>query len=462
MSASTQSRSNALIDWLKRPNSLAIATITYIVLTVLGIVAADRTNLFYYTYNIFIFSMFAVSPIIVMMLPVSSRFKTITIAILTLLVVPLIGIYNPSYLELAIQICIFSGLALGLNVVVGYAGLLDLGFIAFFAVGAYVWGAFTSNSPTIFTVNGWTVSANAFYIFILIGVIMAALAGILIGLPVLRLRGDYLAIVTLGFGEVIRLLARNLDSPINLTNGTQGLSGIARPDLPTALPDMAKGLADFLSVRMDSPNAVASQIWIYLLTLGILMVIVLVSRRLEESPIGRAWTAIREDEVAAIAMGVPLVKMKLLAFASGAAFGGAIGVIYAAKQSFIDPNSFLLLSSISILAMVIIGGMGNILGVIFGALIVTLLRLHVLSMLSQQINALRLAQFDFLGFNFSNWPSELEPVKFQPLIFGLILVLMMLFRPAGLLPAQRRLMELKAEEAEVIDDLDVAPKPQKG
>lgn len=441
-------------DGFKNPNVLMILALGYIVLTVLGIITADRRNLFYFTYNIFIFSMFVISPIIVLLLPVNRTFKIVTIGTLLLVVMPIMGIYNPYYLELTIQICIFAGLALGLNIVVGYAGLLDLGFVAFFAVGAYLWGMFTSNTNTIFFVNGWTVPANAFYLFVFLGFGVTSIVGILLGLPVLRLRGDYLAIVTLGFGEVIRLIARNLDSPINFTNGSQGLSGIARPDILPGLADLTRVAAEILSVRVDNPNAVASQIWFYLLSLAILGAVIYISRNLEESPIGRAWTAIREDEVAAIAMGVPLVRMKLTAFAAGAAIGGAIGVLYAAKQSFIDPTSFLLLSSISILAMVIIGGMGNIVGVIFGAIIVTLLNLHVLSMLSQQINALKLNNFVLLGFNFSQWPSQLEPAKFQPLLFGLILVLMMLFRPAGLLPAQRRLMELRGEEDVSDEEID--------
>jgi len=442
----SESQEKSFWDGFNRPPVLIALALGYIALTVLGIVTADRRNLFYFTYNIVIFSLFTISPVVVVLLPVSRRFRAITIGVLLLVIMPVMGIYNPYYLELAIQICIFAGLALGLNIVVGYAGLLDLGFIAFFAVGAYLWGMFTSNTNTIFFQNGWIVPANAFYIFFFLGLGVTAIVGIILGLPVLRLRGDYLAIVTLGFGEVIRLIARNLDSPINFTNGSQGLSGIPRPDILPGISELTLATSQFFSIRLDNLGAVSSQIWFYLLSLAVLAMVVVISRNLEESPIGRAWTAIREDEIAAIAMGVPLVRMKLTAFAFGAAIGGGGGVLYAAKQSFIDPSSFLLLASISILAMVIIGGMGNIIGVIFGAIIVTLLDLHVLSMLSQQISALKQSNFVFLGFNFNQWPSQLEPAKFQPLVFGLILVLMMLFRPAGLLPAKRRLMELSSEE----------------
>lgn len=181
----------------------------------------------------------------------------------------------------------------------------------------------------------------------------------------------------------------------------------------------------------------------YFLAIGLITLIIVVARRLEESPIGRAWTAIREDEVAARAMGVSLVRMKLLAFATGASFGGAVGVLYAAKQTFIDPTSFGLLQSIGILVMVIVGGMGNIKGVLLGALIITLVDQHILNNLSALIRAV-----------VPTLPSSLDPTKYQPFIFGLLLVLMMIFRPAGLLPAARRRLELQAEreEAEEVEE----------
>jgi branched-chain amino acid transport system permease protein len=182
-------------------------------------------------------------------------------------------------------------------------------------------------------------------------------------------------------------------------------------------------------------------------------VIIAISRRLEESPIGRAWTAIREDEVAAIAMGVPLVRMKLMAFATGASFGGAIGVLYAAKQTFIDPSSFQLVQSISILAMVIIGGMGSIRGVLLGGAIVTMIDIHILSNVSLQLNSLRQADYviPIINYHVRDWPNQLEPAKYQPFIFGLLLVLMMLFRPEGLLPSARRRLELHKEAEENVE-----------
>jgi branched-chain amino acid transport system permease protein len=225
------------------------------------------------------------------------------------------------------------------------------------------------------------------------------------------------------------------------------------------MPGFVQGLTlDFANVSgttLNNPDTVANQVLFYFLSITILFVIIIIARRLENSPIGRAWTAIREDEVAAIAMGVPLVRMKLMAFATGAAFGGAIGVLYAAKQTFIDPSSFTLLSSITILSMVIVGGIGSIKGVVLGGMIVTLLELHVLSNLSLQLNALRNVDFivPVINFHIRDWPNQLEPAKYQPFVFGIILVLMMLFRPAGLLPEPRRKLELK----EARDDNEPTP-----
>lgn len=438
-------------SWLSQPEVSRIAAplfaVAYVLFSTFRLITLDRTGLWYPLANIVFYTIFIFSPMVIISLPMNNLVKVVLLAGSMFIVMPLVGIYNSSYLELAIQICIFAGLALGLNIVVGFAGLLDLGYIAFFAVGAYLWGAYTSSADTIINVNGWLVPAGFFYIFIGIGVVVAALVGILLGLPVLRLRGDYLAIVTLGFGEMIRVLVRNGDSPINFTNGSQGLHGIAAPPLPSGLLELTTTAAQDLGVRLDNPDAVAKQILFYFIAIGLIGLTILVSRRLEDSPIGRAWTAIREDEVAAIAMGIPLVRMKLLAFASGAAFGGAFGVLYASKQTFIDPNSFVLLQSITILAMVIVGGLGGIRGVVLGAIIIMLLKLHILTNLSLQLNGLRNADL-------INWPDQLEPAKYQPLVFGLILVVMMLTRPAGLLPERRRKLELQhaAADAIVVED----------
>ena len=346
----------------------------------------------------------------------------IALAILGLgVVMPVIGTVNGYYLEVATQVGIFAALALGLNIVVGLAGLLDLGYVAFFAVGAYLWAIFGSPHGNVIFGGGFPLPAIWFYGFLLLGLAVAAGTGILLGLPVLRLRGDYLAIVTLGFGEVVRVLANNLDKPINLTNGPKGITPISRPPIPFEL--------------------LSFPIFLYFLVLLIVCVVVLVNRRLEHSHIGRAWEAIREDELAAQAMGVPLVRSKLLAFACGASFAGIMGVLFAAKQVFINPESFTFLESIGVLAMVILGGMGSIPGAIMGASVVTILNLQVLKGISLWLNELRNAGVVILGYNLANLPSQFEPAKYERMVFGAILILMMIFRPQGILPARRRGLE---------------------
>ncbi len=335
---------------------------------------------------------------------------------------PLIGAVNGYYLEVATQVGIFVALALGLNIVVGLAGLLDLGYVAFFAVGAYSWAIVGSPHGNVIFGSGFPLAPGWFYLFLFVGLAVAAMTGVLLGLPVLRLRGDYLAIVTLGFGEVIRVLANNLDKPINLTNGPKGITPISRPPAPLGLPYSE---------------------YFYFLVLLIVIVVVLVNRRLEDSHIGRAWEAIREDELAAQAMGVPLVRMKLLAFACGASFAGVMGVVFSAKQVFINPESFTFLESIGVLAMVILGGMGSIPGAVVGATVVTVLNLQVLKGLSLWLNELKNAGVTVLGYNLANLPTQLEPAKYERMIFGLILVVMMIFRPQGILPARRRQRELR-------------------
>jgi len=338
-----------------------------------------------------------------------------------LVMMPVIGAWNGYYLEVATQVGIFVALALGLNIVVGLAGLLDLGYVAFFAVGAYTWAIVGSPHGNIVFGGGFPLSPWAFYLFLVVGLLVAAGTGILLGLPVLRLRGDYLAIVTLGFGEVIRVLANNLDKPINLTNGPKGITPIGRPPVPP-----------FMSYSEG----------FYFLVLLIVIVVILVNRRLEDSHIGRAWEAMREDELAAQAMGVPLVRSKLLAFACGASFAGVMGVVFSAKQLFINPESFTFLESIGVLAMVILGGMGSIPGAVVGATVVTVLNLQVLKGFSLWLNELKNADVTVLGYNLANLPTQLEPAKYERMVFGIILVVMMIVRPQGLFPARRRQREL--------------------
>ncbi len=433
-------------DWIRQPRIAGTLIIAYIAIFIFVLVTLDRGNLLFPLWSTLAFPPFVLSPFVVLASPLSRRTKALMIGALILVIMPTIGIYDGGYLELSIQIAIYAGLALGLNIVVGFAGLLDLGYIAFFAVGAYTWAMFTStNVATVFVVAGLIVPAWAFYVFLLVAIVVAGIVGMLLGLPVLRLRGDYLAIVTLGFGEMIRVLARNLDQPANLTNGAQGLSGVLRPPLPSFGVSLTQSIADTLHINLPSVEPVAQQLLFYFIAIAILGVIVVVARRLDDSPIGRAWTAIREDEVAAIAMGVPLVRMKLLAFASGAAFAGAIGVLYAAKQTFVSPESFSLIQSISILAMVIVGGLGGLQGVILGAIIVTLLNLQILTNFSLQINALRNIDFvvPILNYHIRDWPTQLEPAKYQRLVFGFLLIVMTIFRPAGLMPEARRKLEMQ-------------------
>ncbi|HVU15140.1 MAG TPA: hypothetical protein VHD90_27895 [Phototrophicaceae bacterium] len=449
--APTSGTNGSLRQWIRQPRIAGVFILAYLVVFATILFKLDRANTLFPLWSSLAFPPFVISPFIIFSSPLSRRIKAGLILLVVLILMPLIGIYDGGYLELSIQIAIFSALALGLNIVVGFAGLLDLGYIAFFAVGAYIWAMFSeTNVTTVWSVAGLIVPGWAFYLFIPVGVFAAALVGMLLGLPVLRLRGDYLAIVTLGFGEMIRVLARNLDQPYNLTNGTQGLSGVGRPPLPGFAVPLTANIGQAMGIQISNVEPVSQQLLFYFIAIILLALIIVIAQRLDNSPIGRAWTAIREDEVAAVAMGVPLVRMKLLAFASGAAFAGAIGVLFAAKNSFVSPESFSLDQSISILAMVIVGGLGGIRGVILGAIVVQLLNLQILVNFSLQINALKNIDYviPIINFPIRNWPPQLEPAKYQRLVFGLLLILMTIFRPAGLLPEPRRKMEMRGRAPE--------------
>ena len=386
------------------------------------------------------------------------RFKLFAGALLALLIFPVIGVRNIFYLEVIFQISVFAALALGLNIVVGFAGLLDLGYVAFYAVGAYLWAFFGSQQYFVLPFAPGTQPSNlpfllpgdAFYLFLFLAIIVAALTGILLGLPVLRLRGDYLAIVTLGFGEVIRVLANNLDKPLNFTNGPQGITQIQRPTMPEAVVDGFNGLfGPLIGHRANAADMY--NLFFYLLALLVIMAIILVTRRLNDSKIGRAWIAIREDETAAIAMGIPLVRMKLAAFAVGASFAGVMGVLLAASRTFISPESFSFMQSIGVLSMVILGGSGSIPGVILGAAVVTILNLQVLQGFSLYLSELRQSEaiIPLINFAWKDLSTQLDPAKYQRLLFGLILILMMIFRPKGLIPAQRRQRRLASDDQTV-------------
>lgn len=401
----------------------------YVLLTSLWLILSPFSTI---AFLVFLSSLLAIYYV-----PVPNWLKLVLGIIVLGGVMPYVGNINQGFLEVVTQSAIFVALALGLNVVVGFAGLLDLGYVAFFAIGAYLWAIFgTNQADSIFPglASSFPIPGVWFFAFLIFGVIASGVFGVLLGLPVLRLRGDYLAIVTLGFGEVIRILANNLDKPVNITNGARGITAIGQPPLPGEPVLETIGL-------VDNP-AGAYRLYFYAMALLIVLISIMVARRLRDSRIGRAWTAIREDETAAIAMGVPLVRMKLLAFACGASFAGAMGVLFAAKQQFINPPTFDLLRSISILSMVILGGMGSIPGAILGATLITLLNLRILPDIAAQLTIWRRAGLPI--------PTQIDPVAYQRLLFGLVLILMTIFRPEGFLPETRRKLELKgaAEDGE--------------
>jgi branched-chain amino acid transport system permease protein len=303
-------------------------------------------------------------------------------------------------------------LALGLNIVVGFAGLLDLGYIAFYAVGAYTYALLASPHFNIHL---------PFWIILPIGAGIACLFGALLGAPTLKLRGDYLAIVTLGFGEIIRIFLNNLSQPINITNGPQGI---------TLIDPLRFGDFSFKTNETIAGLDFSGPIKYYYFLLLVLIAVIVVNLRLQNSRLGRAWEAIREDEVAARAMGINSRNVKLLAFAMGASFGGLAGGMFSAIQGFISPESFILVESINIVAMVVLGGMGNIWGVILGALLLSFMP----EVLRYTVGPVQEQLFGRM---------LLEPEVIRMLLFGFALVLMMLFRPAGILPSALRKRELE-------------------
>ncbi|GEC89766.1 branched-chain amino acid ABC transporter permease [Brevibacillus brevis] len=348
----------------------------------------------------------------------SKTIKMVIGAVVLLLIIPLVAGENRYYMEVASQVGIYVAMALGLNIVVGFAGLLDLGYVAFFAAGAYAYAIFSTSQANEFIAgNLFPLSGEWFWPFLIVGLIVAAVFGILLGLPVLRVKGDYLAIVTLGFGEIIRIVFNNLDKPINITNGPQGITPIPSPEL--------------FGIKMGTP------FYFYFIVLFVIAFIVLANIRFEHSRLGRAWIAVREDELAAQSMGISLLNTKLAAFALGASFAGVVGVIFAAKQTFIDPTSFTLMESIGILVMVILGGSGSIPGVVLGAAFVTILQVQLLKEFSNFLHGLQNAGIISL-------PNQLDPSKFQRLIFGIMLILVALYRPNGLIPAKRKKNDLDA------------------
>ncbi|MCP5278796.1 MAG: ABC transporter ATP-binding protein [Thiobacillus sp.] len=311
-------------------------------------------------------------------------------------------------------VLLYMLMAIGLNIVVGYAGLLDLGYIAFYALGAYFYA--------------WLASPHfglhlPFWMVLPMGAAFAGLFGVLLGAPTLRLRGDYLAIVTLGFGEIIRIFMNNLNAPFNLTNGPQGMNLID----PVKLAGVSFGKPLHVLGMTVPPTYLY-----YYLFLALTLLAIGVAMRLQDSRVGRAWAALREDEIAAAAMGINTRNTKLLAFAMGATFGGLAGGLFAAFQGFISPESFTLWESILVLCMIVLGGMGNIAGVLLGAALLTII--------PEALRYLGDLQRATIGH------VVVDPADLRMLLFGVALVSMMLFRPSGLMPSRQRKRELAAED----------------
>jgi branched-chain amino acid transport system permease protein len=305
-------------------------------------------------------------------------------------------------------------LALGLNIVVGFAGLLDLGYIAFYAVGAYVYALLASPHFGLHL---------PFWVILPIGAFVACIFGVLLGSPTLKLRGDYLAIVTLGFGEIVRIFLNNLNAPVNITNGPQGITLID----PVAIGSFKfSGATQIFGYSLSGPQKY------YFLLVALAILIIVINLRLQNSRVGRAWQAIREDEIAAKAVGINTRNLKLLAFAMGASFGGVAGGIFAAMQGFVSPESFSLMESVTILAMVVLGGMGHIPGVILGAILLSILP----EVLRYGVGPIQMAVFGKM---------LIDPESLRLLMFGLALVLVMRFKPAGLWPSPERKRELQGD-----------------
>ena len=345
-----------------------------------------------------------------------NKLVVILLAGLGLLILPIIAQqFGNAWVRIIDIALLYVLLALGLNIVVGYAGLLDLGYVAFYAVGAYMFGLLASSHlwdqfPAIAAMfpNGLH---TPLWIVIPAAALLAGLAGVLLGAPTLRLRGDYLAIVTLGFGEIIRVFLNNLDHPVNITNGPKGIGPIDSMHIFGF--EMGKRHELF---GLDIPPVVNY----YFLFLALVLISVVICYRLERSRIGRAWMAIREDEIAAKAMGINTRNMKLLAFGMGATFGGVAGVMFAGYQSFITPEAFSLQESIMIVAMVVLGGIGHIPGVIVGAVLLAALP-EVLRYVAGPLQAAT--------------DGRLDASILRQLLIATAMIVIMLLRPRGLWPS---------------------------
>ena len=338
---------------------------------------------------------------------------------------------NYFFVRIFAVIGIYVMLSLGLNIVVGYAGLLDLGYIAFYAMGAYAGMILGLYWP-------WeALAGGAYWALLPVAALVAALTGIALGFPVLRLRGDYLAIVTLGFGEIVRIALNN--NIFGITNGAKGL-----PAPGQGFPPQPWGLQAAQSIQIGDFRMSADLWWYFIIVLLCLLTIFVV-RRLDDSRLGRAWVAMREDEVAAASMGIDIRNTKLWAFALGALWGGVAGITYAFWVGFISPESFNFLESVLVVCMVVLGGMGSIPGAILGAVIIAGLP-ELIRWLAQSPLA-----SDFLTSSQANLAGQ-----YRYLIFGLAMVIMMAWRPQGILPSQRRARELHPDDQKVLEEEDQA------
>ncbi|MFN7856474.1 MAG: ABC transporter permease subunit [Acidovorax sp.] len=338
------------------------------------------------------------------------------IGAIALLVLPLIlQSFGNAWVRIADLALLYVLLALGLNIVVGYAGLLDLGYVAFYAVGAYLFALMASphlaDNFAAFAAMFPDGLHTSLWLVIPLAALLAAFFGALLGAPTLKLRGDYLAIVTLGFGEIIRIFLNNLDHPVNLTNGPKGLGQI----------DSVKIFGLDLGKRLEVFGFDISSVTLYYYLFLVLVVVsVIICYRLQDSRIGRAWMAIREDEIAAKAMGINTRNMKLLAFGMGASFGGVSGAMFGAFQGFVSPESFSLMESVMIVAMVVLGGIGHIPGVILGAVLLSALP-EVLRYVAGPLQAMT--------------DGRLDSAILRQLLIALAMIVIMLLRPRGLWPA---------------------------
>ncbi len=347
----------------------------------------------------------------------------IVICLAFMMVLPFIAqaVGGMTWVRIADQALLYVMLALGLNIVVGFAGLLDLGYIAFYAVGAYAAALLTTphlseNFAGILAMFPDGLN-TPFVAVMVIAAILAAIAGIMLGAPILKLRGDYLALVTLGFGEIIRIFMNNLGKDkFNITNGPRGINGVE--------PVSIFGFSFDQTIHIGSLTLTREFLYFYLF-LALAMFSMFICYRLQNSRLGRAWMALREDDIAARAMGINLRNIKLLAFSLGAMFGGVAGSLFAAFQGFISPESFSFMESIAILTMVVLGGLGHIPGVVLGAFVITALP----EILRYTIEPLQKAIFGQI---------YIDSAVLRPLILGLCMVSVMLFRPKGLWPKPER------------------------